>query len=168
MNDISNQDMTSAAEPAAERITLALVDRLKTIKGVSGYWQDVTVFRTSPAEAPPITHARIEVVLESEQKEDAPYSIEQIRATHWLICDVVASEKNPVAIDALLHRIKADVKKAVQSEPTLGGLAIDCVSGDAVVLDSDLGSHAGRVVVVVEAIYRTLEADPYVIFNNPA
>jgi hypothetical protein len=167
MNDLADQNLMTAAEPAAERITLALVESVKAVSRNTGYWTDVVVYRPNPGGPPPIVHAGIEVSVNTEAKEPAPLNIEQIRVSHYFTCDVISPESNPVSIDTLLHRIKADVKKAIRADPFLGGLAMDTVMGDAVVLDADAGAHAGRIVVEAQTIYRTLEDDPYQILSNP-
>jgi hypothetical protein len=171
MNDIANQDMTGAAEPAAERITVALVKQCSLVKKITGFSVDVSVYRPTPGEAQPTTEAIVEVVLDSEEPDDpatVPQGIEQIRATHFLICDVTCPESRKVTIDTLLNRLKADLKKKVCEDRTLGGLALDTVFKAALIEETSATAHSGRITLAVETTYRTLEDDPYELFNNPA
>lgn len=171
MNDEPIDDQPAAdAEPAAERVTLALCAAVATIAQATGYWDDVQVTRPSPAEPRPVKHAAIEVQLDSELREidGVGYGIEQIRATHLLVCDVVSPEsKRTVSIDTLINRIKADVKRAVLKDEALARLVVDTVFGDAELQAVDEASHTGRILMSVDCIYRTPEDDPYVLLNEP-
>ena len=171
MSDEPVDDQQAAdAEPAAERVTLALCAAIAGIARMTGYWDDVRVTRPSPAEPTPVKHAAIEVQLDSEARETegVGYGIEQIRATHVLICDVVSPEsKRSISIDTLIHRLKADIKRAVLQNEGLKRIGIDTTFGDAELQAVDESSHAGRVLMSVDTVYRTPEDDPYVLLDEP-
>lgn len=161
--------IVSDSEPASERITVALCEAIAQIAKLTGYWDDVIVGRPDPANPTPLRHARVEVHLNTEEPaEDVPSCIEQIDATYLLVCDVIAPESSKAKVDTLLNRLRADVKKAVCKDRTLGGLAMDTVFGAAQLQAIDETSYTGRVLVVCTVTYRTHEDDPYQLHNNPA
>lgn len=170
MTDLTNQDTTTAIEPAAERITLALVETLRTIQQQTNGWNDVKVDRPTPGDADPITDAGIIVSLDSEtyDEEGVPTGIEQVRATHLIVCDVVEPEDSSVLIETKLNRLKRDVKKTVRRNYSLGGLALDVAFKEVEIDEISESAHVGRMTIVAEVLYRTREDDPDEILNNPA
>lgn len=171
-DELIDDPQAAEAEPAAERVTLALVEAVGTIAQVTGYWDDVIVTRPSPAEPRPTKHAAIEIDLDTETKEDAPTNVEQIRARHLVRCEVVSPpERRDTSIDSLIHRIKADVKRAVMRAYAKRGtalwrVAMEVTFGDAELLATDESAHMGAVLLYVDVVYRTLEDDPYVLLTN--
>lgn len=146
------------AYPIVEQISQAIKAKLETITSTS----IVEVVR--PTREGGYTAQDSIVVLTQDDPTKDSESMNQVQIT-WIqpyYVDYYAkpSDRSTTPIDTICNQARADIEKALMSDKTWGGLAMDTVIESPEGFVTPDGAFEG-VRVNVSVTYRTLETDPY-------
>jgi len=102
------------------------------------------------------------VIIQSgdEGIEVFPNDIIQCQFPVYLAVYIVHDEGDRISTDKHLNRLIGDVKKAVFSDNTLGGLVIDCVPVTIDPFSNSEGQFYAGVVAELSIKYRHVRTDP--------
>ena len=150
-------------ETVRERIIANLKTALEQITVTNGYQFDftsATVQRWSMHGNSLVNLPTIVISPGNEDEKAGPHPFDECFLTVYLDVFFVTDASDAVSTDTYLNRIQGDIKKAILSDPTLGGEAIDTdVAGTTPFETTDGQPYAG-VIVEIGIRYRHLRTDP--------
>ena len=150
-------------ETVRERIIANLKTALEQITVANGYQFDftsATVQRWSMHGNSLVNLPTIVISPGNEDEKAGPHHFDECFLTVYLDVFFVTDASDSVSTDTYLNRIQGDIKKAILSDPTLGGEAIDTdVAGTTPFETTDGQPYAG-VIVELGIRYRHLRTDP--------
>lgn len=158
------EDQNLAGEPILERISANIVAALETLTTAGGAYANATVYRPSPADPADLVDYRLSVVQgnpDELEDGDTPYGMKGWIQPYSIECECVIPEGKTTPIDRVLNRVRADVENKLREDPQRGGLAVDTNIRPPDYADVAANSRTGKVTVVCEVTYRTLEDDSY-------
>ena len=157
-----------AENPIIEQILLDVVETVNGITTDNGYQQDLTAVRPTRLDLDdegPGDDGTV-VVVHSDPEPDAEHSNAGNPARQaWslglvLVAYVIPSDAAATPIDTLINRVRADIEKALQVDPTRGGLAVWTRPAGSQKFIQEGGATTG-VAVFADVLYRTPANDPY-------
>lgn len=150
-----------ADESIREQIVANAATALAAINGSGDYHTALETIARSQLvprnlDALPATHVR-----EGEERiVDGPDPlITRILSLHvlgWIAREV----DEPDALATMKNRLQADIERAVLTDPTRGGLAVNTRVAGSPAVDDLEADHLGAVQVDFEVLYRTRTHDP--------
>lgn len=151
------------ANPIIEQITQDLVDAVETVTVANGYNQTLIVERPVSNDEAIAARDNLAVVREGNPSKMAQEdtSSAYIMWEHGYHIDLYAAiaENDATPLMTRLHKMRADVEKAVLVDPYRGELAIDTRVEEPEYWVDRPGIVGVTVVIVVQ--FRTLIGDPY-------
>jgi len=131
-------------EEAGYNQTVAEVHRLSTLEGFEPVNLHVVMLEDPP----------------ERDREQTPAGAHTWRKVFGLVLYVRPSDTDTSPVDTKINRFRADVAKALMSDQTRGGYAVDTDVLDTAVVTDEQGRIQGHMLPV-EVTYRHLETDPY-------
>lgn len=157
---------SASAEAIAEQILEEVVVTVNSITVANGYNQELRASRPTrldlDKEAPADNGTVVVMCGDPEpdpEHSNAGYPQRQAwLLTLVLLAYVIPSDSDKTPIDTLISRVRADIEKALQVDPTRGGLAIWTRPAGS---QKFIQEGAAGVAVLAEVLYRTPINDPY-------
>lgn len=152
-------------ETVRERIIANLKTSLEGIRTADGYNFDFTPETVQRWTMHGNSLVNLPVIVISPGNEDEkalPNPLEECFLTVYLDAFFVTDPDDPVSTDTYLNRLQGDIKKAVLTDPTRGGEAIDTdVLGTTPFETTDGQPYAG-IILEIGIRYRHRRTDPTV------
>lgn len=164
------------SNPLIEQIILLLIDTLSDITTDNGYNQTVgTVHRPKTLQARgQVSYKSFDMVITlgetvPNEELDAMGNPPVIGITQLLQLDMIyrPSKATDQAIEAVLERFEADVRRTVMQDPQFNALAIDSDMDEPEWWANDDEAMVGATVML-NVHYRMYENDPYNVVGTPA
>jgi hypothetical protein len=95
---------------------------------------------------------------EDQHSESLPY--ERCILTLYLDAFFIDSETDGVATDTFLNRLQGDIKKAILSDHTRGGYAIDTNIRGTTPFETTEGQPYAGIIIELEIVYQHERTDP--------
>lgn len=167
------------AEPVVELISQALAARLLTITLAGGYSIELTDVVRPTQFGLPATSPRdgVAALLEGDDEEIEPPGelpavqvnrsrFEKLSQEYLVEIYLRQSEKDSrdpalaVPIGRRVNRVKADVRKAIGADRSLGGLVQGTFVRSAIAYQVEQAEFSA-CLLMIEVVYRTVAGDPY-------
>ena len=151
-----------ATEPHLEKITDALLTLINGVTTGNGFHYTITAARSMTVDFRDVSPSHLKGVLfiqDASRMEDQ----ENLGTARWMVNYVlevfVRESKTETIIETITNRIMADVDKRIQTDPNLGGLAIDTVLTGMGYLATD--PNFTGLVLEISVNYQTVLDDPF-------
>jgi hypothetical protein len=157
-----------ATNPIVEQIVQNVVTVIDAVTIANGYNQNLDAVRPTRQDLDdqgPASDGTV-VVTHSDPEPDEEHSnAGNPERQAWslgltLIAYVIPSDADTTPIDTLINRVRADIEKALQVDPTRAGLAVWTRPAGSQKFIAEGGSATG-VAVFADVLYRTPIDDPY-------
>ena len=157
-----------ATNPIVEQIIQNVVTVVDGVTVANGYNQNldaVRPLRLDLDDVGPAVNGKVVVVHDDPAVDEEHSNAGNPARQAWklmvtLIAYVLPSDDSATAIDTLINRVRADLEKALQVDPTRGGLAVWTMPAGSQKFVLEGGGVTG-VAVFADVLYRTPIGDPY-------
>lgn len=150
-------------ETVRERILANLKTALERIQTANGYNYDFTpetVQRWSMHGNSLVNLPAIVISPGNEDEKPLADPYEECLLTVYLDVFFVSSPKGSVSTDTCLNRLQGDIKKAVLTDSTLGGVAVDTDVIGTTPFETTDGQPCAGLIIEIAVRYRHLRTDP--------
>ena len=150
-------------ETVRERILVNLKTTLENIKIANGYnfdFSDKTIQRWNMHGNRLVDLPVIVISPGNEDEKSVPNPFEECVLTIYLDVFFVNEIDDPTPTDTYINRLQGDIKKAVLSDPTLGGEAIDTDVTGTTPFETTEGQVYAGIIMELNIRYRHIRNNP--------
>ena len=98
-----------------------------------------------------------------EDESSSPHPFEECLLSIYLDLFYVTDENDPVPTDTYLNRLQGDIKKAILSDYTRGGYAIDTNVRGTTVFETTEGQQYAGIIIELGINYQHKRTDPTLV-----
>lgn len=148
------------ALPISEQISENVAQRLATITTANGYGSTITVERANMHRGSrPENNVAVIYEGDEQREEDPPAGYFQYLKPFDVLVWIMEAEDSKWPLDKRANIVRADIEKAIMSDPFWDGLASNTFLQGIRRFDPALETYG--CVVSFDIQYRVLETDPY-------